>query len=458
MIKTILAAFTDSFFVRNFLRSGVLSLVLNDEGVRLILLAPADKIPYYRGEFQHPRLIFDELPEIEELPFEKFFTHLEISSIHTNTARMLAASDFARAEGKKSFIRRFVRFKTKQTLWHLGRFFWWRSLIRRLYFVVPSNTFGSFFKKYHPDLVYCPSMLGGDFRLLKEARKAGLKTLGMMLSWDNLYSKTFLRAHPDWLLAHTGIIKAQAIAFGDYPEKRITVTGISQYDRFFNRSGIIARDEFIKSIGGDPAKKLIAYAFSGKVGLALENEAVRMLSKMIDDGKINGAQLMVRPHPRYSFSENKQEAIRLRYHGLASRTMNIVGDSKDNWEFDEDALKLLSNTLAHADIVISMYSTFFIEAAIFNKPLIAIGFDPGGDLSYWVSAKRFFSWDHLREIGELGGIWCVNSPEELLTAVNFYLENPNHLEEGRRKIVLRQTQFTDGCSSKRVAKAILKLL
>ena len=114
--------------------------------------------------------------------------------------------------------------------------------------------------------------------------------------------------------------------------------------------------------------------------------------------------------------------------------------------------------LAHADLVITMYSTFFIEAAIFDKPLIAIAFDGFKKLDYWNSAERFFEWDHLKEIGELGGIWRVKSREELLAAINFYLANPGHLKDGRKKIVLRQTQFRDGQSAKRVADAILKFL
>lgn len=458
MAKIILASFNEGFFVRNFLRTNILRLILVDESVHLVLLVPADKLSYYRREFPHPNLTFDELPIVENFIAERFFKYLEVSSIHTHTSMMLAVTDFYRSEGKKFLARRILRIAFKMKLWWLGKFYCWRFVIRRAYFLIPSSTFKPFFKKYQPDLVYCPTMLDGDFRMLKEAKKAGLKTLGMMLSWDNLYSKTFLRVHPDWLLAHTDTIKKQAVDLGDYTERRIIVTGISQYDRFFNHSDVISRGEFIKNIGGDPAKRLIVYAFSGKVGLALENEAARALAEMIESGKIKNAQLLVRPHPRYGFPEDKQEKMRLRYNVLVGRTMETVGTSKDNWEFDDKSLKLLSNTLAHADVIISMYSTFFIEAAIFNKPLIAIGFDPGGDLPYWVSARRFFDWDHLREIGELDGIWRVNSREELLKAINFYLENPDHLKDGRKKIVLRQTQFTDGHSSGRVVNAILKLL
>jgi CDP-glycerol glycerophosphotransferase (TagB/SpsB family) len=118
----------------------------------------------------------------------------------------------------------------------------------------------------------------------------------------------------------------------------------------------------------------------------------------------------------------------------------------------------LTNTLAHSDIIITMYSTFFIEGASFNKPLIGIAFDGLRKRTYWNSASRFFEWDHLREIKPLDGIWLVQSEEELSKAIEAYLKNPEYLERGREKIIQQQCEYTDGQAGKRVAKAIQRLL
>jgi CDP-glycerol glycerophosphotransferase (TagB/SpsB family) len=103
-----------------------------------------------------------------------------------------------------------------------------------------------------------------------------------------------------------------------------------------------------------------------------------------------------------------------------------------------------------------MYSTFFIEAAIFDKPLIGIAFDGLKKLPYWDSASRFFEWDHLRDIKPLNGIWLVDDKNELILAINKYLKEPNFLKEGREKIVSKQVQFTDGGSAERMANVIIK--
>lgn len=453
-MKTLLTCFNNSFFVRNFLRTEIASTLLRSGKVQLVLLAPGDKLAYYRKEFGRPGLVFDVLPDVSKFWSERIFKFMETSSIHTHTVTMMQRTDFIRDQGHKSVLRRSVRYAAGRALWFLGRFRLWRSFLRRLYVAFPSDDFGPYLRRYRPNLVYCPAMLYFDARLLKEAKKAGIPTIGMMLSWDNLYSKTFLRAHPDLLMAHTDVIREQAIQFGDFPGDRIVVTGIPQYDNFFRRSGVVGREEFIGSLGGDPSKNLIVYAFSGKAGLSIEFEMIEMLGDAISKGEIQNVEVLVRPYPKFEFPESRLQKWRNQYGFLARQAVEHVGSGKQNWEFDDAALKLLANTLEHADVVISMYSTFLIEAALFGKPLIAIAFDGAKKRSYWDSTERFFEWDHLREVKELNGIWIAQSGGELIRAINTYLAHPEYMAEGRARIVERQSQFTDGRSAERVARVI----
>ena len=141
-------------------------------------------------------------------------------------------------------------------------------------------------------------------------------------------------------------------------------------------------------------------------------------------------------------------------HGATSQS----GKDKDDWGMDREAISFLTNSLAHADIVVNMYSTFFIEGAIFDKPLIGIAFDGEQKLDFWNSAVRFFEWDHLADLKPLNGIWLVKSVEKLSVAIDKYLTKPAYQKEGREKIVQQQCQFIDGNSGKRLAQNILDFL
>ena len=138
------------------------------------------------------------------------------------------------------------------------------------------------------------------------------------------------------------------------------------------------------------------------------------------------------------------ERIKKQYGFLAEPSMAHAGTGKDSWEFDEAAIRLLTNTLWHADIIVTMYSTFFIEGAICDKPLIGIAFDGTQKNNFWNSAARFFEWDHLAEIKPLGGIRLVHSNAELAEAISAYLQHPQYDHEGRARIVSQQCGFTDG--------------
>lgn len=460
-MKTILANVSTSLFIRNFLRTDALDILKTTGDVGMVLLVPLEKLNYYRSQFPDTCLVFDALPEVANQRMERIFKFLESQSIHTDTVAMLQRTRLWRHESAGAFGRRFGRFLLSAMCRELGRFRWWRTLIRKWYRLIPNHAFDDLLDRYQPDMVFCPNMIySEDYVLLKAAHRRKIPTVGMLLSWDNFYSKTFLRVPPDRLIVHTEKIRGHAVRFGDYPAHRIEISGIPQYDRHFRKQGIIARDQFIRELGGDPSKKLILYAFSGKNGLHLDVDMLDILHEMIEKKEISEpVNVLVRPYPKFDMPMKTLEDLRSGYGFLAERAMAHVGKKGEyDWEFDADSLRLLTNSLAHADVIITMYSTFFIEAAIFDKPLIAIGFDGRKKMDYWNSARRFFEWNHLRDIKPLGGIRIVQSREEFLRAINEYLKNPDTDAEGRKKIVMQQCQFTDGRSAERVVSILLNQL
>lgn len=466
-MKTILIPVTSNFFVRNFLRTDAFKIISQEPDLRLVLLVNKDKIDYYRQQFNYPNLIFDILPKTDHRLSERLFKFLEVESIHTHHVMMRHYKYFKQRESRGNFFKRTARFLKKflifclrRFLWRLGKFYFYRSFIRKLYYTLPSSVFSEIFERWKPDLAFCPTLIYSENFFLREAKKRGIKTLGMVLSWDNLYTKSFFRVQPDYLVVHTQLITIQCLYFADYPEDKIFIIGIPQYDRYFRKEKIIQeRAEFFTKIGADPSKKLILYAFSGKDGLAIDLDMLDILYQAIQQGLIKApVDVLIRPYPKFDFSQEYLDNLGKKYGFLAFPATDYVGQGKDKWEFDEAAIDFLTNSLAHADLIINLHSTFFIEGAIFDKPLIAIAFDGYQKLNYWHSARRFFDWNHLADLKPLNGIWLVKSKEEFIEAINKYLEDPSYLKEGRKKIILQQCQFTDDLAGRRLAEIILKLL
>jgi hypothetical protein len=456
-IKTLLVNASSGFFARNFLRTDASKLIKESGMMRVVVLVPEGKLEYYKKEFDEPHIVFDILAETRGLLLEAIFEFIDHASIHSKTAWMFHKSEFYRRGG--NILIRYPRLWIRRFFWHLGKYKWWRNFLRLIYYMIPSKAYAPAFDKYKPDIVFCPTMVYHDQLILKEAKKKKVKTLGMVLSWDNLYTKTFLRVHPDRLLTQTSVIRDQAIKSGDYPAGHITVVGIPQYDRYFKKTKTIPRAEFIKNLGGDQSRKLLLYAFSGKLALDIEFNVLECLAEAIKSGKIKQkVDVLVRPYPRYDFPDWRLREIKEKYGFLVAGATAHIGGSSNDWEFDAKSIELLDNSLAHSDMVLATCTTFFIEGAIFDKPLIGIAFDGKKDLPYWLSARRFFEWEHLALLGSNGGIKLAKSADELAEAVNDYLENPKLLANGRARIVKQQCEYSDGESGKRVAEALLSFL
>lgn len=458
-MKTILIPITSNFFIRNFLRTDTARILAERPEITMVFLASEDKLAYYRSEFPYPNAVFEALPDPRNSFVERMFRFVETASIHSRTVAMMHEWRFRRRESQAPTVLRWCAYLVRRVLWHLGKYRAWRRMIRFSYGMLRDRAVSEAIMRHRPDLVFAPTMLPRDMAMLREAKRCGIRTLGMTLSWDNLYNKTMLRVHPDALLVQTASMREQANSRGDYPATRITVTGVPQYDDDFRRARVRPREEFLRQIGADPAKKLILYAFSGKAGLHIDFEITEILASVVSSKQIREpVEVLLRPYPRYDFPQEKLARWKARYGFLAESSAAHVGSGKEDWEFDEAALQMLANSLAHADVVITMFSTFFIEAAIFDRPLIGIAYDGSLAADYWNSAARFFDWDHLAVLKPMRGIRLVRSTEELARAINAYLADPALMREGRKKIVAEECHYTDGASAGRVAAALLGAL
>jgi hypothetical protein len=455
MKKRILILVSNSFFVRNFLRSGFAGKLIAS-GLEPVFLAPAEKLSYYREQFSQEGVMFDVLPEPADPRLEKFFKKLESYSVHSSFVRLIHWHFLTREKSKDWFLTRPFFFLIRLLLWQLGALAVYRSFIRFCYDVFRDEAVAQVIANHQPAILFCPSInLGNEWAFLREAKRLGVLTIGMTSSWDNFYSKTFLRVPPDHLLVQTNLMKAQAQRLADYPAEKIIVVGVPQYDRYFKKVGLIDREEFFRQIGADPKKKLILFACSGKVTYEEDKKIIGLIYQLINSGLLSrDLQVLVRPHPKRPFSEKFLEEIRRRYGFLAIMPAKKLTTARDPWEFDEAAIFLLTNTLAHVDLVITTCTTLFVEAAIFDKPLIAIGFDLTKKRFYSNSARRFFEWDHLADLLKTGGVSLVTSVAEFAETIEKYLAEPAYLAAGRRRLVAEQAVFTDGQSVDRVVEVI----
>ncbi len=239
-IQTILIDIFDRGTVRNILRENFLD-VIRARRVRLVLLVHEGRREEIERQFMGEDIIVDVRPNILGTPMENAALFVARNSIPTHTVRQI------QEEGLDGSGRlRLDKYLLARVLHFLGQSHLYQSFLK---FFLPLFFRGSLYAdilaRHRPDLVFIPTVYTvTDLRLLKEARRRRISTVGMIKSWDNLTSKDGLLIPPDHLIVHNEIVRDEAVTMHRFPGHKIFVSGVPQFDDYADPS-IIPREGFL---------------------------------------------------------------------------------------------------------------------------------------------------------------------------------------------------------------------
>lgn len=455
-MKTILINVFDHAVAKNIFTPGFLRVVQAEKSTRLMVVVPEKKFSEFTNELSAPTVVVIGRPQKFASWFETLALFVARNSIPTHTVRQIQEEGLdgsGRLPPHKYFLARAC-----WILSHLYLFRWLLKKILPLFF--DTGVFDPILAAHRPDLVFATSMYSvDDLRLLRAARRHGIKTLGMVKSWDNLTSKENIIVPPDSLIVQNNVVKEEAVSLAHYPRKHISVVGVAQFDWYADPSFCITREEFFEKLQLDPTKKLITYAAMGLWLVPHEREIIALLAKIIQEEKLSHpAQLLVRLHPAYP--DSKAELANIPGIVVDEPGSPVFSQNnfwKADWKFSVDDVRRLASTLRWSDVTLNCGSTMILDAVCFSTPIIGIAFDGiAHEPSYWRSARRLFEREHCKKVVETGGVRLVHSEQELIAALNRYLANSKEDSEGRTRIVKQQTGTLDGKAGERLAQAMLK--
>jgi len=455
-MKTILINICDSNMARNFLRTGALKELKSHKNIKIVALVPEMKLESYKKEFASDNIIVDILPKKSASFFELFSVFIARNSIPTHTVRQIQKNGL---DGTRMKWHRYI---LALFFWLLGHIYFWRFLVAKIsYLFFNGSLFSEVFKKYKPDLIFSPTIFAvNDLRFLKSARNNSVLSVGMIKSWDNLTSKDPLLLKPDWLIVHNEIVKEEALKLGHYPENKIFISGIPQFDVYSDPNFVEPKESFFKKMGLDSKKKLISFFAVGSYLAFHEREMIELLAKIVNSNKLKfPAQFLVRLHPAFTSDEDKLKSIS---NVVVDRPGKFIASTtaalRDGWEFYLEDTRHLASTLKWSDVVINFGSTTLIESAIYDTPVILTSFDAIKEKDYWFSAQRLTKREHKIPIVKSGGVKVAYNENDLISQINDYLDNPTLDKEGRARLVKEQCYKNDGKAGERIGKFLISLL
>jgi CDP-Glycerol:Poly(glycerophosphate) glycerophosphotransferase len=440
----------------NMLRAGgLLTRILDsDPAVSIVLLSPMARDAAFVREFARERVEIVDLPGHTPAGLEarllaivqaSYLSRGQTESVRIRLAEA-RANGIIRALGVKAAIGKVL---VEPFTSNGSRY----ALADRL---VSHPQMEQLFDQYRPRLVVAanPGLVFSEVPLLRTARRRGVFSMAIDPSWDNFTNKLIPVRQVDRLVVWNDIMKAQAISLHGYRADAVRVAGAPQFDSYFRPQARTPRDEFFRKIGGDPSRKLIALTTTPRSLYRHHDHVLRALVPALA-GALAGAQILVRLHPRDEVDSYREfmDVPNVIIEKPFRDTVKVA----DGLAIDvmPENQRHLGDTMCYADCVVNVASTIAIEACIFDTPVVNICFDGPGEEPYVTSARRYYSFTHYVNITSRGAVRVAQSPDEMVTMVARYLQEPSLDAAGRQQVVLDQCQFTDGRSAERVIGFVL---
>jgi hypothetical protein len=434
------------------LRTGLIGRLLDgDASTEVVLLSPLVNDSAFVREFEHRRVRFENLPPHRPAGLEArlmaFVQAGYIGSGVTESVRIrraeAAVNGSIRWVGAKRMLAQVLMppVARKETRY---------ALVDRL---VSHPHADSLFDKYRPALVVgsSPGLIFSEVPVLRTAARRGVRSMALDPSWDNFTNKLLPVRRVSRLIVWNDLMKQQAIDLHGYRPDEVRVAGAPQWDVYFRSAGTV-REAFFARIGADPSRRLITLSTTPRELYSHHDHVLRVLVRAMAAGSWPKVQVLVRLHPRddlsaYAAFQNVPNVL-IEKPFRATRAVSGDGLAID---VTAENQQHLADTMRHSDVVVNVASTLAVEAAIVDTPVVNISFD-GEQPSEWVrSARRYYRFTHYTNVTRHGAVRVAETPEQLVTYIGRYLDEPSLDREGRRAVAAEQCQFLDGRSASRVA-------
>lgn len=460
-MKTVFISVSTPILIRNFLLvpGGLLELLKKLKDLKIVLIIVQPAVEAVAKDFGGGN-VFVEPVAVNwrktwlERAGSFFTTYLNLTELAWLEATMGVRIDKKAARQKKHpvFLKKFIATT-------FGKSRWVRTKLapRIDDWVHRRRPYRLLFEKYRPTVLFVPDIFGRQgLELLREAKRQGVRSVGMTASWDH-FPKRFEARKPDRLLVWNETLKKEAIELQNYQSDKISIVGVPQYDLFVQKERLLSRQEFFRQLNLDPSKKLISF-FSSSKRAPDDGDIVEMILKWNQEKKLVApVDLYIRPYPGVVSDHEKFDRFQNEsgvYIDWIER-QRLFGDSAHAWYPTLEGMIFFMNVLYHSDIVISTYSSVSVEASAFLKPAININFDGYKSRPFPQSIKRSKYKSHFNHVMTTGGIKQTETSDDLLKFINEFLRHPDANKESLIELRDKMCWRIDGQAAERISGHLL---
>src|SRR3989338_5218191 len=174
---------------RNILRTDIFKILRRQNDLRIVLFVTSqDRKEYFEKEFFGQNIVYEVAPFYRSPAFQWFFGFLKFNLINTKTIDLKRRIQLEQDGNRLKYFSKFL----------INRLFankFFRKTIRTLdYLLVKDDNYREYFDKYRPDMVFLAHLFSDTkISFLRQAKKMGIKSVGLINSWDKITSRCMVR-------------------------------------------------------------------------------------------------------------------------------------------------------------------------------------------------------------------------------------------------------------------------
>ena len=232
--------------------------------------------------------------------------------------------------------------------------------------IPPDNDILLWLKANQPDVVVASPFIvphTGEIEYIQAARALEIRTVAIVLSWDNLTTKGTFHIIPDAVFVWNEALAEEATRLHDVPQDKTYVTGAPVFDFWFEMEPSQDYHSFCNNVAISADEPYVLYlCSSGYIAKRDEpsflKEFARALRINPDTRKVG---VMVRPHPLNATV----------WHGFEDENVTVWPKGA-SWVDTPEVKQDYYNSIYHSSAVVGVNTSALLEAAILDKPCVTV--------------------------------------------------------------------------------------
>jgi FkbM family methyltransferase len=257
-----------------------------------------------------------------------------------------------------------------------------KTLLGMVNALIPSDaSLEAWLRIESPDIVLITPLIdigSSQADYVRACRAAGIPSVLLLFSWDNLSTKGLVHELPDRMLVWNDLQVREAVELHGVPRKRIVAAGAPRFDEFFALTPSIDRESYCRRLKLDPARPTVVYLGSSKfIAEDREDEFIgRWIAAVRATPGLERTNIVVKPHPDMNRAWGGDEE-RVSWpapggHVKLRVTRPFLADHVAVARTSFSSAQFLFDCLTHAEAVVGLNTSAELEAAIVGRPVLTI--------------------------------------------------------------------------------------